>query len=320
MPLLSRMRLPRGRGGKIFGAAVEHRDNLDGGESQERNSENVKLLDLNEYAWLSRRFTEATLQTAPGVLDNFVVEEKIPLDENNLNLLPQTSNSTRTNSTPGVQVVINSIDAVFQQQGISIAFIGEDHTYQNPSKDLLLMKQLERAGMTWEEAVEMKESEKPWSQPGVIVNQLPLKVQLAQLTFQKDVQSYPGSLLDQARAKALILLANGAMRYLPDLMIMEKGLQYDVANHGRTVIKEEDIMNNLQNEFTADHRSAALAAYIFLCVAGGDQSGSSRILIFMGERHKNVFEFFEAFAQHSQVIPWIKRRPRHYLLVRSNVD
>jgi hypothetical protein len=281
----------------------------------------MQILDLEEFPTIFRRFAGIGLKDAARRLDEIVTDENIPLNQSKIDQLGPTGFvASRMSVQPAIQAAIGGVEAAFRNRGISIAIVGEDHTYQSTSSDLKLVKQF-ATSMSYDEAVEMIAAQKPWNQGGLggLDERVRTRMLLGKAMFEKETESYPGSLQDQARAQQLILLARGGMRFAPDLIIVEKGLQYDIAVHERTVIKEETIMNNLQNEFTNEHRSMALAAYIFLCVAGGDQTTSDRILIFIGERHKDIFDYFDDFALRSQTIPWVRRRPRTYLLLPSHV-
>jgi hypothetical protein len=69
----------------------------------------------------------------------------------------------------------------------------------------------------------------------------------------------------------------------------------------------------------ADQRSFAVAGYMFLCIAGGDQNHHDRIIVFFGERHIDILDDLEYFVRHSSA-DWVQKRPRSYLIIPSQVQ
>jgi hypothetical protein len=122
-------------------------------------------------------------------------------------------------------------------------------------------------------------------------------------------------LKDYPRAQAIIKLADGGETVAPDLVILERGMIYNPGN-SKKFVKEEEL---IATGFSIKQRSAVVAAYLFLCAGGGKIGENFRVLIFFGEEHKDIFDWFEGLAQMSVSLPWVKGSKRNYGLVPSHV-
>ena len=169
---------------------------------------------------------------------------------------------------------------------ISIAFCAESHAYMNPR---------------------------------------PVKTPLLSGKALGDAQRFwDASLEDRNRAQGLLNLTGGVAFPTPALTIFERGMTgtYTVPAGVATTIGREDNMTAPTGSPTAgqalndESRSMAAAGYIFLSVAGGNQSLHDRVLVFYGENHSDLLNHLEYFASHTS-IDWVAKRPRSYLIIPS---
>ena len=65
--------------------------------------------------------------------------------------------------------------------------------------------------------------------------------------------------------------------------------------------------------------SIVVAGYILLCLASGNQTTNDLVIIFFGERHKDILEQFEYIAGHGgrTGVDWVEKRPRTLSVIRS---
>jgi hypothetical protein len=232
------------------------------------------------------------------------------------------------NFQPDTQASIGTIQNIFGKPGISIAMCGENHKYKDgppdrPKKDPLIQAAKQEV-RNWNS----QNPQNPFTLKRFFKDDNPdywkndLKPRINQyaakkLEFEDEVRRYRLSVQDQARAQQLILLASGAMEIQPDLVILERALKHGAPASSQKFVKEEDLINTA---LSIKQRSAILAAYLFLCAAGGDRSDNFRVLIFIGEEHKDLFDCFEDLAQHSAALPWVKDIKRNYGLLPSHVS
>jgi hypothetical protein len=209
-----------------------------------------------------------------------------------------------------VEIAIGTIQAVFGKAGISIAMLGEDHGYKEDApRPPNVPAELQ--------GIEDSLDELRVTDPGFFrqIGRRVAEFQHAQRTYQADSAHYEKSLLDMRRAQTITTLADGGEQIpKPDLTIVERAMQYDPQSNP---VRETDI---IKHGFTIKQRSALIAAYIFLSVAGGDQSGDDRVLILFGAQHADIFDYFDEFARKSKSIPWIKMRKRNYAVIKSHTQ
>ena len=215
-------------------------------------------------------------------------------------------------SLPETEAAIGKVRDTFGNSGISIAFCGEDHSYQHPEPELKVPEPSD-----WE-----KQWEK-WYNEGELgehdaqdylrkKGQREKETEKAKSDFKILHKSWEQSVQDQSRAETLHNYVNGN-NIAADLVVLERGMGYlKVKNE----IREETI---LEMGFRIRQRSALVAAYIFLCVAGGDQTGNDRILVFFGDEHQDILECFEHYVNDSVEIPWVRKRKRNYCHIPSHV-
>jgi hypothetical protein len=120
---------------------------------------------------------------------------------------------------------------------------------------------------------------------------------------------------DNARGNGLVQSFVAANEN-PELVLVERGFGNKFALGGLTSVKvrEEDIVSPIVLGIAA--RSNFMAGFIFLCLAGGDQAASDRVLIFAGGEHADIMSGIEYFVQRSSAA-WMTRRGRSYAEVRS---
>src|SRR5262249_1477252 len=124
---------------------------------------------------------------------------------------------------------------------------------------------------------------------------------------------------DRLRANGLLATTGGVVYPQPNLVIFERKMGYN-APPGISTAREDALMTptgytvNAGLNLNDRQRSFAVAAYIFLCVAGGPQNQHDRVLLFYGENHADIFDHIEYFAQHS-TINWVQKRPRNYVII-----
>ncbi len=101
------------------------------------------------------------------------------------------------------------------------------------------------------------------------------------------------------------------------LVIEERGLRNinQVPTYRGLYASESTIVSA---QFSELQRSVAIAAYVFLCLSGGDQSKRSRVLVVIGENHvTDLYELLEHFVDKCDLLPWVKARTRNYFLLTS---
>lgn len=138
---------------------------------------------------------------------------------------------------------------------------------------------------------------------------------------------------DGARAHTF-LDATSQGTLLPSLVVYERGLRAPLASGGRAypnagsaahpvpLVDEANLgqvaaanfgLNNLK---PAD-RSAVVAGYLVLCLAGGDQQAIDRVVLFFGAEHGDILTDFDYIARHTTAAHLIKR-PRTFLTISPN--
>jgi hypothetical protein len=131
---------------------------------------------------------------------------------------------------------------------------------------------------------------------------------------------------DQERAKTFITeMGNGGLT--PSLVIFERGMSYStqVINCDKAI--ETDMTTSTLRAPSVDfglglsgeERDMVIAAYILLCVAGGNQNDIDKVFVFFGENHKAILKWFDYYARHSAA-DWVQKRNRNLLTIRSSVQ
>ena len=132
--------------------------------------------------------------------------------------------------------------------------------------------------------------------------------------------------VDEARANSLIQEVVKD-RLLPTVIVLERGLEYQVGGVSCQITREKSLTTILQNgaevdfglTLSAKQRSIVVAAYIYLCLASGNQNTADKVLIFFGENHSDILtSHFEYFVRHT-TSTWMQNRPRSLMMVRSSV-
>jgi hypothetical protein len=112
------------------------------------------------------------------------------------------------------------------------------------------------------------------------------------------------------------------------LVVLERGMMvpkhYKIAAEGsqQPFVTEEQMTTLDGAQFhlgaTEVGRSVIVAAYIFLCVANGDQSRRNRIMVLFGQNHiDDIVTAMEYFVTHSADFPWVRKRARAYFTMTS---
>jgi hypothetical protein len=152
----------------------------------------------------------------------------------------------------------------------------------------------------------------------------PVKTQkLSGKNLAEKQRDWDKSDLDRQRATGLLLTTGGVAYPAPDLVVFERGMQYTAPTVPATA-REDNLTAPTINPGAGQglrgaERSFVIAGYVFLCVAGGNQTHHDRVMIFFGENHTDIVEHFEYLARHSSA-DWVQRRPRHFLIVPSHVQ
>jgi hypothetical protein len=132
---------------------------------------------------------------------------------------------------------------------------------------------------------------------------------------------------DKKRAEA-VLTAVGAGTLTPTLVLYERGLldtRYNApaGYHGQQVDENSFIpfvglRDDNPNKIVLgrEARSIVVAGYVFLCIAGGAQNATDKVLLVYGAEHAEIMNSFEYFVQH-MTAPWLKKRPRTEMLIPS---
>ena len=139
----------------------------------------------------------------------------------------------------------------------------------------------------------------------------------------EDQRTWDKSDQDRQRAAGLLQTMGGVVYPAPDLVVIERGMEFDLPEIPATA-REENLTGTLTNPQAGyalfpGQRSFMAAGYIFLCVAGGDQNHHDRVVVFFGEHHQDIITHFEYFARHSSA-DWVQKRPRRYLIIPSHVQ
>lgn len=246
-------------------------------------------------------------------LDEIIPTLKITADKPGTGL----QNYKLFKTQPDVNVAISSLQGASNagSGSITIAIIGEQHAYREPkpgelpfSVEPLLIKQLGKAAAT-EMVLEIKEDE--------MGEQAFAKAMAKHMRARAD---WDVADQDRQRAEHLMRLAEGGGVFgNPSMILIERKLSHNQVLQKLEAIHEEDVLPRCEESSTPVGRSIALAAYIFLCVAGGNQTEKDLILVFIGSRHADMIDIFEEFVSKSKTITWLGSRPRHHVVIPSFV-
>lgn len=305
----------------------------------------MKKVNLSQFAHLDSTFKQ-DIQAVIKAIDENVNKGLITLDHSNAPTTGKVS-PDRVESQPGLNVATGKVQESFSHAGMSIAICAEDHRYQKaePVHPLDKLRSSISAAMFNHQDVQALIQNRPdicfsdnflkklkdqtavhaWIQgwfdtylETVVENLSGVDTVQKLRDLQIDQQYFDHSKLDFERGKQLKLLAEGGTQIpKPDLLILERDLRkyYPAAQddvHEDELFKEHLGLNYKQ-------RSMVIAAYIFLSLAGGDQSKSDRVLILIGENHLDIFDQLEVMIDGSTAVTWLKSRPRTYLTIPSNV-
>lgn len=242
------------------------------------------------------------------IIDQAIFRGVIAVIRTNENPLPGTQSYDKISCLGvGVEPAIGTIQNLFGKSGISLVMCGEDHRYKDdapvqPKLDAMV------------EALNTGDTD-GWSPRLMAETQSRAQAYAAaQNTYQTDLAHYNTSMSDYRRALSLCVLSGGGEQFpKPGLTVVERRMQYDPP--GPTA-RETDL---IKQGFSNKQRSALIAAYIFLCVAGGDQGGNDRVLIFFGEEHADILDQFEYMVRNSIHVTWLNKRKRNYGIIASHV-
>ena len=210
---------------------------------------------------------------------------------------------------PDKNVAISTLQGFFSKKtGISIALAGESHAYKDPVP---------------------VEPQLPRGQGGMVLAMLggdtdgwtPQMFALAQQEQVKfggvlqEIRDYPTKLDAYRKSQKDCARAKTLMKQFPevDLLVLERRMM-EYRGYETNVTRKED---DLLGDWSIRQRSTLIAAYIFLCAAGGP---SGHVLLIFGEEHKDILDFFEYFATNSKAITNVAHVQRNYCLIKSHVN
>ncbi len=309
---------------------------------------------MQKIALLEFKQFEAALGSGSGkivqAIDTAVNQSKLVLNPSNVPP-PSTPEVLKITSQSDLNTARGNLQNIFNKPGISIAISAEDHRYQQeapPTGDPLETLKNKRVPNTLlnDPATQLYITQHPeislskrfaealldpmavmsktqgWFAEYLdeqVSNMAGIKIDENRRVQVASAQEwYAKSKSDQERGAQLKLLAQGGAQFpKADLVLLEKKLRNFYPNNAEDV-HEESLFPNLES-LSARKRSRIIAAYLFLCFAGGDQSKQDRVLILIGENHVDIFEHLERFIQESTAITWVKNRPRTYLTIPSHV-
>ena len=217
---------------------------------------------------------------------------------------------------PHVNAAVGSLQSAFGTKGsISIAICGENHDYlqvPGPSPFGMPPQQMITA-LGLEAAMEMFLETKREAHGDAKFDEMVQK-------HERKVAAWQIAEQDRQRAEDLMRLADGGKAFGdPGLILMERKLKHDIGLKRREVVSEEELLPHCEGSATPEGRSIVFAAYIFLCVAAGNQTDNDQILVFIGARHADIIDYFEAFVSGSKTVTWLKSRPRNHVVIPSFV-
>jgi hypothetical protein len=134
-----------------------------------------------------------------------------------------------------------------------------------------------------------------------------------------DFKRHNAALKDFSRAELLQDLGKSGTTFpKADLIVIERGLKKFYGLGGSSVVREDDLLP--AETFSIRQRSLLVAAYLFFCAVAGGQQDDARVLLFFGEEHRDIIDFFEYFALYSDAHRWIRKLSRNYCLIPSHVN
>jgi hypothetical protein len=127
---------------------------------------------------------------------------------------------------------------------------------------------------------------------------------------------------DQDRGRALLqqMINNGRLA-ATSIVVLERDMELYYKPYPQpfapSSVLESDIprtgAGTLEQGLDREQRDLVLAGYLFLVLAGGDQSTVERVVVFRGSLHTTFLDSFEYFAKTAATvtgIDWVSRRPR----------
>ncbi len=269
----------------------------------------MKVIDPEEFKTATSNLNFPKGQELADVvttaIDAYIEKGTIKLGTQNSDKLHAESGATTTNTLPEKEAAIGKVQEVFAETGISLAFCGEDHNYmydraviEPRSDEYQLMK-------NWIATGELDPGDADFLRRKQARAKMKINVGQRQAIWDKSAR-------DRSRAETLQYYVRGD-RLAVDIVFFERGMIYPKVPKE---VREEAI---LKNGFKIKERSALVAAYLFLCVAGGDQTGDDRIIVFFGAEHADVLTAFEHLVLKSTQVPWVRKRKRNYCNIPTNV-
>lgn len=125
---------------------------------------------------------------------------------------------------------------------------------------------------------------------------------------------------DSRRAQKMVNRLNSDPDPVNCLLVEERQIGHKTATLSYTNFLYAHEWDMWGGDFNEMQRSVGIAAYIALCVAGGDQSKQAKVLVPFGENHiADIVTSFEYFVAHCLAVRGLNKRPRVYYVFRSSV-
>lgn len=138
--------------------------------------------------------------------------------------------------------------------------------------------------------------------------------------------------VDQDRARSLLkeMTTNGRLAFT-DVLVLERDHEKRYKPYPQPFAPDSVLESNiprtisqiLEQGLDRDQRDIVLAGYLFLVIAGGDQSTVDTVVLLRGSLHAGFLDRFEYFAKTTTNvtgIDWVGRRPRQLVMVDSLVS
>jgi len=269
----------------------------------------MKVIDPGEFQTATSNLKFPMGQELEDVvttaIDAYIEKGTIKLDSQNSDKLHAESGATTTNTLPEKEAAIGKVQEVFAKTGISLAFCGEDHNYKYDRTVIEPRSEQYQLMKDWIVTGELDPGDADYLRRKQARARMKSNVRAQQQVWDKSAQ-------DRSRAETLQYYVRGD-KLAVDMVFFERGMIYPKVPKE---VREEAI---LKNGFKIKQRSALVAAYLFLCVAGGDQTGDDRIIFFFGAEHADVLTAFEHLVLKSTHVPWVRKRKRHYCSIPTHV-
>jgi len=106
----------------------------------------------------------------------------------------------------------------------------------------------------------------------------------------------------------------------PTAVVFERGMTYTAPANGN-IIRETNLTTVSSGDFglglSRKQRSMVVAGYLVLLHAGGNQQDINRDLLFFGDNHQDIFNYFDYFSRHSDAW-YLMKEPRTFFHIRSH--